>query len=57
MSDNGFWGIKNKEQCVHQVAKIFSGTIINIIVNVNDPKEYGNPIIRGLEEFFTKKST
>lgn len=57
LSDNGFWGIRNKEQCVHQVAKIFSGTIINIIVNVNDPKEYGNPIIRGLEEFFTKKST
>lgn len=57
LSDNGFWSIKNKKPSIQQVEKKFLGTIINIVVNVNDPREYGIPFIKGLEEFFVKKST
>lgn len=40
LSDNGFWSIKNQKQSSQEIEKKFLGTIINIIVNVNDPKEY-----------------
>lgn len=57
LSDKGFWCIKDKKQNSQEIEKIFSGTIVNIVVNVNDPKEYGIPFIREIEELFTKKST
>lgn len=57
LSDKGFWCIKNKRYTHHEIEKEFSGTIINIVINVNDTKEYKIPFIKGIEEFFTKKST